>query len=366
MSIELINKTPYLATAWDYLNANGEAYGVSLIRGCFLLKKDPDSEQWQLQKADDQGEIFSQDQFNGEPGKSSLQYETDYVSYKSGTDIIANATARTPKGVKKPFWGCGIKVTDGKGKTLINKILRVSGKRIWKKNLVGWSLEDPVPCKEVKIRYENTYGGAAIKYDKNGEVVSIKKLNKYNPVGVGNIHYTDTSHAHIAPQIESLDEPLGSALDESKPHGFGFIARGWQPRLALAGTYDEKWLKEKHPLLPDDFNIEHNRSASTGMALPYYLKGGEKIILKHFLFDDVLVSFKLPSYRFLSGLVLEDGGPLLQPLELDTVLLDIEHEDIEQWRIYLSWRGQHILPITATHLELFGINEEENKNEENI
>ena len=365
MSIELINKTPYLTTAWDYLNTKGGIYGVSLIRGRFLLKKESGNE-WLLQMDDDQGEIFSQDQFYGEPGESSLQYETDYISYKSGTDIIANAVARSPQGLKKPFWGCGIKVVDSNNKTLINKILSVSGKRIWKKTLLGWSLQEPIPCNEVKIRYENTYGGAAIKYNKKGEVASIKKLNKYNPVGVGNIHYTDTTHAHVAPQIESLDEPLGSALDESKPHGFGFIARGWQPRLALAGTYDDNWLKEKHPLLPDDFNIEHNRSASAGMALPNYLNGGEKIILKNFLFKDTLVSFKLPQYRFFSSLILEDGEPIIQPLELDTILLDIEHENTDQWRIYLSWRGQHILPTSATHLELFGIDEAKNNEKENI
>lgn len=235
----------------------------------------------------------------------------------------------------------------------------MSGARQWNNSLLGWKLSEATPCHEVPLRYENAYGGNAIKTDRKGAFVRYLKFNTNNPVGKGNIHYLDTADTYPAPQITSLDKPLTSALSESDPEGFGFIARGWQPRLALAGTYDDDWLEKKHPLLPDDFNVEHYRSASKGLALSHHLQGGEQVTLKHFHAHHTVVRFQLPSYQFFSSLITTDGGLVVQPLVLDTVLLDIEESNINQWSVYLSWRGQHILPSTATALELFGLDKAE-------
>lgn len=353
MAIKLINKTPFTSGAWDYLNQKGNAYGVALLRGRFTLQQDED-DQWQLVADVDQGELFSEDRFYGKPDESSLQYETDYISYKSGTDIVANCTARV-QGKPKTEWKCGIQVLSEDKKILCSKILTVTGKREWKGKLLRWKLTKAKPCREVAIRYEAAYGGSSKKYDSNGKFVKYLSYDKRNPIGVGNNHSKEKNGYHVAPQIESLKQPIGDFYANYSPQGFGFVHRTWQPRLKLAGTYDDKWLKEKHPLLPDDFDLDYNRSASEGMALKHYLKGGEEIKLKNFLSKYGMIKFKLPLYSFYSSLTLSDGGLLVQPLELDTVLLDIETDDINDWRIYLSWRGQHILPDNAAELELFGI-----------
>jgi len=117
MSIELINKTPYIASAWDYLNPQGGTFGVSLLRGRFTFRTlDRDTEQWQLTVAKKQGSLFSADQYHGKIGQSSLKYESDYVPYKSGTDIVLNATARTPDKQYKAQWDCGILVQSAEKK----------------------------------------------------------------------------------------------------------------------------------------------------------------------------------------------------------------------------------------------------------
>ena len=362
MNIQLKNRTPYLPAVWNYLNQQGEEFGVALLRGRFLLKL-TDDKTWELEADKDQGDLFSQDIFYGEANESSIRYESDYIPYKSGTDIIANATARSPKKKQLRQWLCGIQIQDSKEKILASKILQVTGKRAWKRNVINWKLTEPSLCNEVPIRYESSYGGGAIKYDEQGNFDRYLDFDNRNPIGIGNIHESETSGVHPAPRIESPNNPITNALDINDPEGFGFITRSWQPRLALAGTYDDTWLKEKHPLLPNDFDIEHHRAASSGLALSEYLKGGEKVSLKHFLSDIPLVEFTLPKFSFYSTLQHNDGGLMIHPLELDTLLFDINEDDINTWRVYISWRGQHLLPDSAIQLELSGIDREAETNE---
>ena len=37
--------------------------------------------------------------------------------------------------------------------------------------------------------------------------------------------------------------------------GLGAVGRWWQPRLALAGTYDDSWKQTRWPGLPEDFDF---------------------------------------------------------------------------------------------------------------
>jgi hypothetical protein len=63
------------------------------------------------------------------------------------------------------------------------------------------------------------------------------------------------------------------------PAGFGFIAGDWQPRLALAGTYDEAWTKKRAPLLPKDFDRRFFNAATPGLVTADYLAGNEKVLV---------------------------------------------------------------------------------------
>lgn len=50
------------------------------------------------------------------------------------------------------------------------------------------------------------------------------------------------------------DQALGPRYE---PAGIAAISRGWQPRLAAAGTFDDAWRRERFPLLPLDFDVAH-------------------------------------------------------------------------------------------------------------
>ncbi|PID44182.1 MAG: hypothetical protein CSB47_11625 [Proteobacteria bacterium] len=353
MSIDLINQTPYLSAAWDYLNKKGDPYGVALLRGRFLLKAINDKDQsWLLMEDTDQGELFTEDHYFDKPGRSSVRYESDFIPYKSGTDIVANAVARSPEGVPRKQWRCGITIEDTQGRHCCQKILNVTGPRQWNAGLLLTTLSQADSSAEVKIRYEHAYGGSTKQRD------GTEKDDDYyapNPVGVGRSGFFDGVESWPAPQIESPNDPICSPSQSYEPQGLGFVSRLWQPRMSLGGSYDEIWLKDKHPLLPDDFDLDYFRSASPELALSGYLQGNEIVMLNNFSYPHDNVRFHLPNYSFYSSLVLGNGGFLLQPLHLDTVLLDIEQNDPQQWRIYLSWRGQHIVTDSAEQLELFGV-----------
>lgn len=47
----------------------------------------------------------------------------------------------------------------------------------------------------------------------------------------------------------------------------GFVGRGWQPRIRFAGTYDQHWLDDIFPFLPNDFDDRYFQSAPQDQQL---------------------------------------------------------------------------------------------------
>ena len=47
---------------------------------------------------------------------------------------------------------------------------------------------------------------------------------------------------------------------------FGPVGRSWQPRIRWAGTYDQKWMDEKFPFLPEDFDERYYQCRPRGPA----------------------------------------------------------------------------------------------------
>ena len=64
------------------------------------------------------------------------------------------------------------------------------------------------------------------------------------------------------------------------PVGFGVVGRSWQPRLRHAGTYDARWVKERLPFFPEDFDEHYFLGAPEDQQLPR-LRGGEAIRCTH-------------------------------------------------------------------------------------
>ncbi len=77
-------------------------------------------------------------------------------------------------------------------------------------------------------------------------------------------------------------EARAGELSELSPRGVGVIAKPWQQRLKLAGTLDERWLSERWPSMPLDFDMAYWNGAHPDMQCEY-LYGGEIVELWNLL-----------------------------------------------------------------------------------
>jgi uncharacterized protein YjbI with pentapeptide repeats len=116
------------------------------------------------------------------------------------------------------------------------------------------------------------------------------------------------------------------------------VPRECRPRKGKEGTYKGKWLKERWPALPEDFDWTYFNSAPEEMQLEGYLRGDEPLFFEHLHPEHPTYSSALPGVRvrLFAETVTEAGdAPLTEiPLHLDTLFVDMDAE-----RLVLLWRG---------------------------
>ena len=205
--------------------------------------------------------------------------------------------------------------------------MRVCGDREWRRARGGFELTEPAPFTTMPLVYENAYGGA-------DPVDPSRGRDDRNPVGKG--YASDASLQELeriaAPNIELRERPIGSITERPEPAGLGFVARHWQPRRALAGTYDDAWREQRCPLLPLDFDPRSYAAASTGLTTDGHLGGGEPVALVN-VSREGRSEFALPA-RSLVVTASIAGRRNEQPLQLDTVVLEPNER-----RVMLTWRA---------------------------
>lgn len=334
--MELNNYTPFASISWENVDANNNWYATLISRVKLDITASSTDRNLELKLSKDQGELFSKDTYYGEVGESSVQYESDYITYKPNTDVILNANAISPKNKKRSAWDCGIRIFDNNQKLLKEYGLKVKGEKELHRAGLVWVPGFRKRSTQVPIRYERSAGGTIKKVFENKEDKHIK-CNYYNPVGCGMKKVRDPKSVVYVPQIKYLYKKIGKV-----PAGFGFINRAWKSRLKYAGTYDQKWIETQHPLPPHDFDPYYNQAAHPELIMKGYLKEGTKIELINLLEGREKYSFTLPSFDLVSRLRLHTGD-IYQKMNLDTLIIDINSHNKEEHCIYASYRVQ--IPI---------------------
>jgi hypothetical protein len=308
--LDLDNRTPFSCAHPPMLAPNG----ANILR--FVVRATYDIGPKGLGLSKRQAPIRFEDVYWGETGKSSLRYESDVSLEKPFVDLIVNGKAYAPHGRPATQAAVGILFQDR-----FVRQLRVTGDRRWHYGLLGWGMTDPEPFVSLPVTYDRAFGGA----DGLGS-------ESRNRVGMGYLSKVGAQLEGMpVPNVEFPEQSIKSPSDRPRPAGIGILSRDWRDRIKYAGTYDDKWLESRFPLLPADFDLRFNQSAPEDQWL-HGVRGGETIKVIGMTPDGVL-SFSIPRGSMRLGLhYRRRSSEAVMPL--DTILVDCERRQVE-----LTWRA---------------------------
>lgn len=202
--------------------------------------------------------LLEEDRYLGDPGTSGLTHASDMSLPKPAVDVWLAGSLKFPVPVTDLV--CGFKVG-----SRLEKRARVYGERHWLPGTVRDLVpSSPKPMTSLPLAWELACGGG-----------TDKAVDRRNPVGCSVAADIATLQGKPAPRYEAPDQPITAGRAASEPWGFGPVAPHWEPRAALAGTYDESWRDERAPLLPEDFQPAFLNAAPVQQRLPSYLPGEE-------------------------------------------------------------------------------------------
>jgi hypothetical protein len=294
----LTNHTPFAADKFVLTTPEGQEAVLIVVAATFQAQ-----ESGALDLVAEQAPVRIVDDFFGAPGESSLSFDSEISLSKPCVDLTVTGTAYAPGG--RPAERFSIEVDAGD----IRKKLAVSGPRFW----VGKSPSRAVEVSSVPLRYERAFGGV---HPRTGE------LFDRNPVGLGFGKAVSREDGRSElPQIEYPNALMGDPDERPAPAGLSPIARSWQPRARLAGTYDDAWLARRWPLLPTDFDPHHNQAAPLDQQSTT-LAGGQSVRLLN-LTPEGLWQFRLPVLSTPVQLLYDDGPRHASP-QLDGVAIEAD------------------------------------------
>jgi hypothetical protein len=334
---EVENKTPFAFEALYLVDEEFRPLIVPVVKATFSIGRDGRcvrvEEQIPLNIG---GEYWGKD-----PETSSFKYEPEVAFAKPATDVVLVGHACAPRpGTKE------MRVALNVGP--IAKEATVRGDRVWSKSLGMVSMTNPLPFEKIPLVYERAFGG----WDRSHLDPTKHTYEARNPVGTGFVGAGGFEKELHVPNIEDSRTPIRSLTDRPAPAGFGFVSPHWQPRAALAGTYDDAWQKGRSPLLPKDFDRRHLNAASAGLVMPKYMRGDEPISAVGVTPEGTL-TFSLPGLPPPTVRVsLVDGEDKELVLDLDTVIIEPDDR-----RVVLLWRGNLVLrtgPHDVSAVEVYG------------
>ena len=295
---------------------NGVPLGVAIIGAMFRVGDGA------IVPVEDQPEINLAGEYWGEPGVSSLKLEPQVAFTKLATDVtlIGHAFSR--------------------GRASVDVVLRVGaltqtahvvGDRYWVRSLGMISMTPPAPFERMPLVYERAFGG----WDRSHPDPEKHAFEARNPVGTGfRCRQGKFEDGVRLPNLENPKDLVKEYGQSVAPVGFGFLSPDWQPRASFAGTYDEQWMIERMPLLPQDFDLRFFNAASPGLIAAGFLKGDEGVSIEN-ASPRGTVSFNLPGVRPPECLVQLTGKrDKLVQTNLDSVIINTD-DDL----VLLIWRG---------------------------
>lgn len=275
--MEIVNETAFTVAPMFWEDLQGQAKLTVIVKATFEIKTGKPI------TAEEQLPIFTTDDNYGGDPIASVRFESDMVPFKPLADVVLVGRAYAPGG--RPVTKLDVMMRVGR----FQKTIRVFGDRKWRfpsKLTLIPAISYPEPFVTMDLTCERAFGGideAAAKYCKenlNGKGFIGKKSKK-------------SINGKPLPNLENPNNLIRSWKSHPRPAGFGFFGRGGMPRLRYAGTYDEKYEKERAPALPLDFSYAIFNGAHPDLQVRGYLRGDEVVELKN-LSREPTMQFQLP------------------------------------------------------------------------
>jgi hypothetical protein len=160
------------------------------------------------------------------------------------------------------------------------------------------------------------------------------------------VGYADAAQRVEGQRLPNIEYADGRA---EEPAGFGPLAAHWLPRRQWAGTYDERWERERKPFVPDDLDDRFFMSAPLDQRPPGHLIGGEDVELTHMTPSGTL-RFKLP--RVVLGFETHFNGSdsTVHRQVLHSVIIEPDHPRVSMvWQSSLQCHSR-VLKLDNTHV----------------
>ncbi|WP_437279949.1 DUF2169 domain-containing protein [Sorangium sp. So ce375] len=320
--MEILNDTG-LKLGWLAGRVRPPAHSLTVIvKGTFTLAPNAPAA---LAAPDDRLLLESDRHLDDTPGKSLL-YASDFAYFKPRADVLLVGTCRTPRGEAQQISYAALEV----GR--LRKQIAVIGDRVWD----GEVATEPRPFRAMPLRYELSFGGEGFAKNPFGR-------------GRGKVKSAAGVERWPLPNLELPGSLITSPRQTPDPACFGPIARTLAQRAAGVGTYDDRWLTERWPGLPEDFDWGYFNVAPPDQQIAGYLRGDEALALENLHPELPRYESRLPGLRarcFVEASARGKAEVREVQLHLDTLWIDAD-----AGRLALVWRG--LTPIASRdHEEL--------------
>jgi hypothetical protein len=304
--MEILNRTGLIA-AWTVLIDHRAAEQLCVaVRGTWSIDR-----RGRLTFVPNEPVYQPVDVCHGEPGLSSVLYESDTGPVKPATDCALIGSAVAPeKGARQ------VDVSFRAGP--VQQKARVMGPR--KRGALP-GFDSTQPFDRVPLLWELAKGGT----DFTPEDPSKHVIDLENPYGRG---LRGRGSQLPAPELPQILQANG----REAAIGFGLTGPQWKHRQKYAGTYDDAWRESQAPLLPEDFDPRFHLAAAPGLSTEKPLVGGEEVEVRGCTREGTL-AFKLPR-------VTPDVRARI-PAEEERVRVSLATVTVDTDRMHLRmlWRG---------------------------
>jgi len=317
--MQLINRTPFRSAVFVDMDCHGTETLVLTIKATYEFAGSDEPRLAEAQK-----DLLFTDLYVGEPGASSLLYESDANWGRQTTDVGLMAYAYPPRESGRET-DVALRVGG------LVKGAHVFGDRTVSGLLGTTRLSAPQPFERIPLIYERAFGGT----DDSPEHPRDLESEPRNPVGRGLRARKSRKppNSIMLPNIEDPQNLISGFGDRPAPVGFTFVAKGWKPRSDYAGTYDAAWQRDRMPLLPKDFDPKFYTAASEGLSAPF-LSGGELVDLIN-LTPTRRERFVIPTLD-IHGAFHIDAAHTPLTMRLDTIVIDAVNT-----KLVMVWHGSH-------------------------